>query len=442
MELLRTRLRGDRLGGRVARGALRTILVAASGAAVSFLVQLGLARTLGRDSYGVYLLTLGWLALAQLGGKLELDTTSVRFVGGYVATQRWGLLRGYLSTSRRAVLTASTAVAAIGAIVVLAIPDQLDSKHPEYATALLVACALLPALTMLLLDGAVLQGFQQYARAQLPFNLLRPLAFGLTVAAIVAWRPNALSAPVAVGANFVGVLLALALVMSWRARATPREVREATPEHDRPTWARTAYPLFAVSLAQVIISQQADVLVVGTYLDTAQAAVYGAASQLTLPLSLAAASVTFVAQPLIADLYARHEPQRLQSLIRIATWGSAALGVPIALALIAGGPWLLRLYGEGFDSGHTVLVLLALAQLVVGMVGSLAGYMLTMTAHEREAAWIIGLSALLNILLALVLTPIYGPIGTASATLTAALVRAAALSLFIRWSMGLRLPAF
>jgi hypothetical protein len=41
-----------------------------------------------------------------------------------------------------------------------------------------------------------------------------------------------------------------------------------------------------------------------------------------------------------------------------------------------------------------------------------------------------------------VLTPIYGPIGTASATLTAALVRAAALSLFIRWSMGLRLPAF
>jgi O-antigen/teichoic acid export membrane protein len=430
------------MGGRVARGAFRTILVAASGAGVSFLVQLALARLLGKDAYGVYLLVLGWLAVAQLVGKLELDTTSVRFVGSYVATQQWGLLRGYLATSRIAVLTASVGVAIAGALVVVLIPDQLAAKHPDYGLALLIACPLLPGVTLLLLDGAALQGFQQYARSQLPLNLLRPVAFGVTIAALAFWWPGALTAPLAVGANFVGVLLALVLVAAWRSRATPRDVRDAVPEHDRALWARTAYPLFAVSLAQVIISQQADVLIVGTYLDTAQAAVYGAASQLTLPLSMAAASVTFVAQPIIADLFSRQEAARLQSLIRVATWGSAALGIPIAAGLIIGGPWLLSLYGEGFRAGHVVLVILTLAQLVVGLVGALAGYMLTMTAHERDAAWIIGLSALLNILLALVLTPIFGPVGTASATLAAAIVRAIALSVYVRRTMNLRLPAF
>jgi len=76
------------------------------------------------------------------------------------------------------------------------------------------------------------------------------------------------------------------------------------------------------------------------------------------------------------------------------------------------------------------------------MVGALAGYLMTMTAHEREAAWIIGLAAGVNLVLALVLTPRFGPLGTASATLIAAVARAAALSIYIRRTMGLRLLSF
>jgi O-antigen/teichoic acid export membrane protein len=176
-------------------------------------------------------------------------------------------------------------------------------------------------------------------------------------------------------------------------------------------------------------------------LTTAEAAVYGAATQLTLPLMLALSSVTYVAQSMIADIYAR-DRDRLQSLVRAVTWLTTALGVPMAVGLIVLGRPLLNLYGEGFAEGHTILILLTFAQLVVGLVGSLAGYLMTMTAHEREAAWIIGLAAALNLVLALVLTPRFGPIGTASGTLIAAVARAAALSVYIRRAMGLRLLSF
>ena len=114
----------------------------------------------------------------------------------------------------------------------------------------------------------------------------------------------------------------------------------------------------------------------------------------------------------------------------------------IAIGLIVLGRPLLNLYGDGFaDQGYTVLMILTFAQLTAGLVGALAGYLLTMTAHEKQAAWIIGITAAVNLVLALVLTPRYGPVGTASATLIVAIARAVALRVYIRREMGLRIPA-
>ena len=438
---IRSRLSHERMGGRVARGTVRSILVNGSGAAASLLVQLALARLLGAIGYGTYLLVMGWLTIAQLFGKLELDVTTVRFVGSYGATARWGLLHGFLRSSRRAVLATSIAIAVGAAYGVILFAPSISSKHPDLPLALLAACPLLPVTTFLILEGAVLQGFQRYVQAQFPLNVLRPLIFGTLILCGYFVARITMTPTMAVLFNLVSAFVALVVVFFWRRRAIPTEVRAAEPEHDRPTWVRTAYPLFTVSAGQVILSQQADIVVVGTMLSTADAGVYGAASQLTMPLVLAAASVTYVAQSMIADLYSR-DPARLQSLVRAVTWISTAVAVPMALLLVLFGHQLLGLYGPRFVHGYSILVILTVAQLVVGLAGSLAGYLLTMTAHEREAAAIIGFTAALNLVLALILTPIHGAVGTASATLIAAGARALALRLYIRRAMGLRVPAF
>jgi O-antigen/teichoic acid export membrane protein len=439
--MVRSRLGPERMGGRVARSSLKSILVNGAGAAVSFGVQIALSNILGKDLFGTYVVAMGWLAVAQLCGLLELDVTTVRFVGNYAATERWSLLRGFLRSSRVAVVTASFAIASIGAAGILLFSDSIARKQPQLPPTLLVTCALLPVATLLLQESAMLQGFQRYVEAQLPLNLLRPLVFGMLIVLGVFVAGVRLTTPLAVVGNLIGATVALVVSRIWRQRAVPREVYEATPAYDRGTWIRTTYPLVGVAFGQLVISQQSDIIVVGVMLTTADAAVYGAASQLTIPLVLALSSVTYVAQSMIADIYSR-EPARLQSLIRAVTWLTTGLGVPIALGLIVLGRPLLRLYGEGFAEGHLVLIVLTLAQLVVGLVGSLAGYLMTMTAHEREAAWIIGLAAGLNLVLALVLTPRFGALGTASATLIAAMARAGALSIYIRRTMGLRLLSF
>ena len=434
-------LAGDRMGGRVARGSLKSMLVNGTGAAASFLVQIFVANLLGIHGYGTYLLVMGWHAIAQLFGKLELDSTAVRFVGSYVATERWKLLLGFLKTSRAVVLMTSSAIAVVCAIGIVLFRDAIAKKDPALPTTLLIACVLLPVVTRLLLEGAVLQGLQRYANAQLPINLFRPLAFGLFFGVATLALGMTATVPLALGANLLSVGVALVIATRWRKEAMPSALVAVEAEYDKATWARTAYPLLAVSFGQVVISQQADVIIIGLMMTTADAAVYGAASQLTMPIILAASSVTYVAQPMIADLYSR-DPKRLQSLIRAVTWLGAGVALPIAVLLIAIGPHLLNLYGDGYARGHTVLIILTIAHFVVGLVGSLAGFMLTMTAHERDAARIIITAAVLNVVLALVLTPRFGAVGTASATLMSALARTLALRYYIKREMGLSLPAF
>lgn len=439
---IKDRLSHGRLGRRVFEGALRTMIVVGAGAVVSFGVQLALARRLGTEGYGVYVLVFGWLAIAQVIGRLEVDSIMTRFVASYVSSNRWDLLRGLLTEGRRTVVIVSVVAALLGAGLTYLLRRPLNNSHPHYDTALYLACLILPAANLLQVESGALLGFQKFARAQLPQSLFRPVVLALLLTAIVTLGPGSLVAHQAVAANFVAVLVALSLAVYWRARATPVETRQVAPAYERSHWARTALPLVAVSLGHIVISQQADILIVGTYLDTAQAGVYGAAAQLTIPLGLALTSVTYVAQPMIADLYVRKELGRIQSLIRVTTWGSAFLSLVVAGSLILAGPWLLGLYGPGFRAGYPVLVVLTLANVAHGTGGHLAGYLLTMTEHERAAASITLACSLLNALLALLLTPIYGPVGTASATLTTALVRTLVMRLYIRRTMGLVVPKF
>ena len=439
---LRHRIVGDGVGAVLASGAARATLVAVTGAGASFAVQIALARTMGQAGFGAYALTLAFMNAVLLIAKLEIDTTGVRFVGAYSAQGRWGLLRGFVRDARAATMITSIACALISAVIIWYGRDWLVSKHPALPAAMWVACALLPVTAVLMVDAAFLQGFQSYLSSQLAPNLLRPVLLGVI---ILAWWSGAASklAPwVGVTSNLAASIVAMIFAAVMLRRVTPRALSDAPIERDRSDWIRTTSPLLLVSVAQLIISQQADLIVVGTITSARQVAEYSAASQLTIPLSIVVSSVTFVAQAMIADLYARGDSRALQSLIRAVTRANVTVAAPVMLVMIVGGKLLLRLFGPAYVSAYPVLLILMGAQLVIALSGSLAGYLLTMTEHQKAAAWIIGGAAVLNLGLTLILTPMFGIIGTATATLIAALARSLALTIFIRVKMGLRVPAF
>jgi O-antigen/teichoic acid export membrane protein len=423
-------------GERLARGAVMSLIVVVGGSATAFAVQVLLARLMGKTEYGTYIYVLGWLNAGMVLSNLQLDACSPRFVAAYLGTKAPSLLRGYLSRSRSLVMMSSTGLAAVVALLLYLFRDA-PKLTPSLLWAGWVACALLPFAALLNLGVCTLQGFQRVLLGQVPNNVVRPAVTGLAAATVVWLLGRTLAAPVAVALNGLATIVAFVLT----ARAVSRVARESTggaaPEYRTGEWLRTAMGLMLVSVAQLILSQQSDVLVVGSIVDTAAAGTYGAASQLASLASLAVGAVSFLGAPMIAALHAQRRTSELEQLVKGFGRVNLLVTIPILAVLAVFGRLLLGAYGHDFASAYPVLLILGGAQLVLAAVGVQAGFVLTMTGHERQAGYMIAASALLNIALSLALTPMIGLVGTAAATTTATLARAIALAIYIKRKLGI-----
>jgi O-antigen/teichoic acid export membrane protein len=236
----------------------------------------------------------------------------------------------------------------------------------------------------------------------------------------------------AVLVNAVGTLAAAALTARSLRKAQPDPMRAATPAWDVVRWRHGIWGFVIIGLGQLILSQQADLIVIGTMVTVTDSALYGAASQFAVLVIFGQTSVSFVMAPMIAELHARGEQDRLQLLLRSVFKANAAVTLPVLAGLVILGPWLIRAYGTAYVTAYPVLVILCFASAVVGLVGATAGFVLTMTGNQRLAAWIIGSSAATNLVLTVVLTRRYGIMGTATATLLATMLRCALLVVFVQ----------
>jgi O-antigen/teichoic acid export membrane protein len=425
----------DRSAGTMARGAIWGLLITIGGLVLGMVSQVVLAQQLGTAGYGVYVYVLAAMNAAAIVGRLEMDTAAVRFVAAYHATHSWGLLHGYLNTSRRWVTLASGGVALLGAAVIVGVQRWL----PEgYMIPLLLGCALLPIFSRLQVEAGYLQGLHRVRESQAPFQLLRPLV--LCAALLMVWASSRpLNVPAAVMLQLLATTSALLVTMRLMARCTPQEARIAPPVDDSREWIRTVGPLLAISLSQLVLSTQTDVLVVNSFLGKEATAIYGTASQLSALISFAFTAFMLIVQPQIARLFAQRRISDLQRLVGQVQLASLLTSLAVFAVLVVFGKWALSWFGPDFPSGYTVMLILAAGQVTMATLGALAGYLLTMTGHQHVASQVIGGTAALNLVLTLVLTPKLGIVGTAIATSIAILARGAILAIIVHRRVGVSL---
>jgi O-antigen/teichoic acid export membrane protein len=419
----------------IVRGGAWSLLISATGAGLSLGVHLVLARALGSEEYGRYVFALAWMNVLALVAKFELDTASVRFVGAYTGTEQWSFLRGFLRQSAQIVGGLSGALALVSASIVLVLLDTVDRGT---ALSFLAAALLLPVTAMGQLKASVLQGLKQVARAQAPTMIVRPVVFVLSVLTLRYVFSQSLNAPVAILLQLGATTVALVLTLRFLQAVLPRPVRVATEAFDTRYWMKTAAGLLVISGGQVIVSTNSDVLVVGSFLGARSAGLYGAASQLAAAVGFGVTAISFIAMPVIADLYARQAFAKLQGLISHVARLGLMLSVPVLLVLIVGAKPVLRAFGPAFADASGLLILLGFDQLI-GAIFGIAGYLLVMTGNQVTAARVIIGCAVLNLALTLALTPRLGLMGAGIATTITTLARSYVLTSRMRRALGLSL---
>lgn len=419
----------------IVRGGTWSLFISAAGAALSLAVHLALARILGAENYGQYVYALAWMNVLVLVVKFELDTASVRFVGAYTATEQWSFLRGFLRRSTQIVGGLSVAMALVSALVVLALMHRIGRAT---SLSFVAASLLLPVTAMVQLKASAMQGLKLVARAQAPNMVVRPIVFLLGVLLVRFAFEQTVTAPVAILLQFAATTVALVLTIRFLQVVLPEPVQRASEAFDTRYWLRTAAGLLVISGGQIILSSNSDVLVVGSLLGPEAAGRYGAASQLAAAVSFGVTAVSFIALPVVADLYAKQAFVKLQGLISHVARLGLALSVPVLFVLVLVAKPVLRAFGPSFADASSLLILLGFDQLV-GAIFGIAGFLLVMTGHQVMAARVIIACAVLNLALTFTLTPLVGLMGAGLATTLTTLVRSYLLVTCMRKALGLSL---
>jgi O-antigen/teichoic acid export membrane protein len=417
---------------RVARGAAGAFSIKIFGTAASFLAQLVLARVLGVESYGVYAYVLAWTTLLALLATLGFQQGLLRFAAAYLAQEKWGLLRGVVRYAETRVAVAGVAVAAVGTALIVGLEDHLPT---DLGNAFLIGLIMAPVLALLQVRGSLLRAFGKVLAALAPNLLFRHLFVLIGVGTLGIVHAGHVRAPMAMAVMLTGTVLSL-VIASWSLRgARPGELAGAAIAEERAVWLPATRFMLLMAGGQLLL-ERTDVLLLGWFAGTTAAGIYSIAYRIAVLVTFVLNAVNIIFAPTIAALYVQGDRSGLQALATMTAWWATLSALAIALPLLVLSEFWLGLFGEAFVAGSSALRILLIGQVVSAMAGSV-GYLMMMTGHERQAAFIILGATACNILLNLLLIPPFGMQGAAVASAVTVIAWNVAMAVFLWRKLGI-----
>lgn len=409
------------------KGSSWSFITRVSGAGLFFGAHVLLARLMGPESYGAYFFALTVINFLALLSKLGLDIATLRFVPSYQVLSEWGLMRGFLRRVNEMSLSVSVFCASVTGLVVFLIRDRIAA---ELAEAFFIACLVLPATVVLQVFAARLQAFKHILLSHAPQEIIRPVFLIVLALVFILFFEMPARAPMIMCIEFISIAVAIAALMYFLRQNIPSDISEATPRYQTRTWLRTSAPLSLMS-GLFLILKQSDVVMVGAFLGTTQAGIYGVASRVAMLLGFGLNAVNSIAAPMISELYSQGRIKELQRMVSLAGFGVTVFSLVTGVIMISMGEFILGLFGFTFVDGYAALVILLIGQLVSALAGP-TGFLMTMTGHQKQAAQIVSVSVISNILLNIILIPIMGISGAAISTTIAIILWNISMLVYIR----------
>jgi O-antigen/teichoic acid export membrane protein len=251
----------------------------------------------------------------------------------------------------------------------------------------------------------------------------RPVASTSIIAPIVRlasvlWAVNVLASPEAVAWAYLGTeafVFTVTSTMLWRKMPTGDRRRS-----NADGLFRFSLPM---SLNRLLLygNNQTEVVILGIFASIVDVGVFGIARRLSVLIGSLLTSVTVLFNPVVADLHHGDRIDELDHLYKTSTRWLFTLGLPICLVELLFADELLLVMGEGFRTGATALIILAVGQLV--NVGTGVSSNLQAMAGQAKVTLLNSLLFLsMSIALDLALIPPFGVLGAAIAAATSTIV--------------------
>lgn len=395
------------------KGASGSLITRVLGMGLAFGAHVLTAQLVGVEIYGRYFFALTVINVLALVGKFGCDTATLRFVPEYLARQEWSLVTGFFRRVNQLVSLTSIFLASAVAGVIFFLMDDLGR---ELKNTFWVACFVLPVTAIIQVRSAGVQAFKKVVLAQIPPEVIRPIAMIIVVVLVFGVFNVSPSAHIVMVAELLSLFLGI-VVLSLMLRNILPAGAKSTPTYRTRTWLATALPLSLLS-GLIVVLNHTGILLVGAIQGTTESGIFGVVARIATLIAFGLNAVNSIAAPMISELYWGKQMKELQRMLSVAALGIFVFSVPVCLGIVIFGKFILSLFGPEFVDGYAALIILALGQLANAFAGP-TGFLMSMTGHQREAAWIMFIGVVLNIILSIILIPLFGLVGASLSTASA-----------------------
>ncbi|MBV9961195.1 MAG: oligosaccharide flippase family protein [Parafilimonas sp.] len=376
------------------------------GAIAAFLMNLVVARYLGASEAGYFFLAVTITTLISTIGRIGADQTILRFVGIYSSASDWnkvhGVLRKIINWSNLTTIPLTAIICVFSKQISVYIFHKEELQWPLFWTSLSI-----PFFTLYNIYGMALQGRKKVLLSVTGLKVLTPV-FLIILILIFAFNDGKWASIGYTIACFINLIFAY---YWWRKKLPPESAREAI---DSSALWKSCGPLWIVAIMNVITTWGGQ-FIAGIFNNSKELAQLAVTRNTTILVSFVLTAVNNVSAPRFAVMYSEGKMNQLKNYARNTTLLMTLVALPITLFLWFFPEFILSFFGKDFKDGAWLLRIFSIGQFVSVISGSV-GYLLNMTGHEKDMRNVMVINAALSIVLALILNPIYGIIGSALAS--------------------------
>lgn len=381
------------------------LLARGGGAIAAFLMNIIVARYLGAEEAGYFFLAITVSTIVTMIGRIGADNAVLKFVSVHSAKEEWDDVHGLMKSILSRIWIFTSVIAVIFCLCSKTLSVHLFHKE-KLTWPLFWISVSMPFFAVYNILAMALQGRRKVLFSVTVLKIASPL---LLMVLMFVFSPK--NSTIASMFYTITSILTVALAYFWWYKSIP--AGESNNYDFKLLWA-SCLPLWLGSIMQQVIMWGGQ-FVAGIYNSPAELAQLAVARNTTVLITFIMTAINYVSAPRFAAMYNQGKMDELRRYARNTTWVMTLVGTPVVIFIWIFPGLIMSLFGKDFSHGIWLLRILAVGQYINVITGSVA-YLLMMSGNEKDLLTINVINGILAIVLAFILNPLFGAVGSAMAT--------------------------
>ena len=375
-------------------------------AAIGYVFTIYVSNKYGADFYGLIALGLSMFMILSVIGRLGIETNVVKFF----SQDKNDIEAGVFFKS----IIISFLFSGFIAYILYFFSDDLvyevyKEPKPELLDYLPWILAALPFWNVAVICASLLRAKKLNNAFAFITNISRFL-FAFILIIVITAISGVNPVYVVIG-HFWGVVLTaiISFIMALQ-RVSFLKIKSKTKSY---AFLKESFPML-LSASMLILLGITDTQVMGIYESNSNIGIYNVSIKIATLTTFSLQAINSILAPKIAKSYAEGNDE-YKGLIKFSTKLNFLISAAVVLGIIVFRNFLLGLFGESFLAGEIILLIFCGGQIINSFAGSV-GVILQMIGKQKVYQNFVVAALIINLILTFILTPIYGGIGAAFAT--------------------------